>query len=418
MGMVLSICFFSQNPVLTRYRNMFLAAAPYFQHRFRSSPWILNHFQAAEISVATVTNLGSMLLLTKLQKGANYPKRISTSLVISTAVFAVLSVSTLIKTSAGAYFGFLLVAIFLTSLATGLIQNGLFSFTTGFGRSEYTQAIMTGQAVAGVLPPLAQIIAVAAVKPKKGEEAGAEDESPTSALIYFLTATSISIISLLAFFYLLRRKANSDALSMAKAARHEATEDDALTGGSRLPGSAQGRGPGGKPSIPLWTLFKKLVFLALAVFLCFGITMVFPVFTTSIGSVSGIDSAIFIPLAFLLWNTGDLLGRLVTLSPKVSLTHYPFALFCLAMARLLFIPLYFLCNIKGRGAAVSSDFFYLVIVQFLFGLTNGYLGSACMMGASDWVAPEEREAAGGFMGLMLVGGLTAGSLLSFLIGDV
>lgn len=88
------------------------------------------------------------------------------------------------------------------------------------------------------------------------------------------------------------------------------------------------------------------------------------------------------------------------------------------MARFLFIPLYFLCNIKGRGAAVSSDFFYLVIVQFLFGLTNGYLGSSCMMGAGDWVAPEEREASGGFMGLMLVGGLTVGSLLSFLLGDV
>jgi equilibrative nucleoside transporter 1/2/3 len=80
--------------------------------------------------------------------------------------------------------------------------------------------------------------------------------------------------------------------------------------------------------------------------------------------------------------------------------------------------MYFLCNIKGKGASVSSDFFYLVIVQFLFGLSNGYLGSSCMMGSGDWVAPDEREAAGGFMGLMLVAGLTVGSLLSFLLGDI
>ena len=326
--------------------------------------------------------------------------------------------STLIKTAAGGYFGFLLIAIFFTSLATGLIQNGLFSFTTGFGRSEYTQAIMTGQAVAGVLPPLAQMISVAAVPQKKGK-AGTEDVSPTSALIYFLTATTISVVSLLAFFYLLRRKSNKEALaSAAKATTDEASEGDALTGASRRSTPGDGQSAAEKPSIPLWTLFRKLTFLSLAVFLCFGITMVFPVFTASIQSVSGIDSAIFIPLAFLLWNVGDLLGRLITLSPKVSLTHYPFALFCLAMARLLFIPLYFLCNIKGRGAAISSDFFYLIIVQFLFGLTNGYLGSSCMMGAGDWVAHEEREAAGGFMGLMLVGGLTVGSLLSFLLGDV
>lgn len=88
------------------------------------------------------------------------------------------------------------------------------------------------------------------------------------------------------------------------------------------------------------------------------------------------------------------------------------------MARLGFIPLYLLCNIKGRGAVVPSDFFYLIIVQLLFGLSNGYIGSSCMMGASEWVQPEEREAAGGYMGLALVSGLTVGSLFSFLLGDV
>jgi solute carrier family 29 (equilibrative nucleoside transporter), member 1/2/3 len=394
--------------------NMFLAAAPYFQHRFAPSQWILNHFQAAEISVSTVTNLSSMLLLTKLQKNANYPKRITSSLIISTVVFAILSVSTLIKASPKAYFSFLLIAIFSASLATGLIQNGLFAFTSGFGRSEYTQAIMTGQAVAGVLPPLAQIISVAVV-PTKKDGTGTQEESPTSALIYFLTATTISIIALFAFFYLVRRKSNFDSLHSTP--KPIADEADALAGSRRLSAPNDSLRPE-KASIPLWTLFCKLLFLALGVFLCFAVTMVFPVFTASILSVSGIDSAIFIPLAFLLWNVGDLLGRLITLSPKVSLTHYPFALFAVAMARLLFIPLYFLCNIKGRGATISSDFFYLVIVQFLFGLTNGYLGSLCMMGAVDWVAPEEREAAGGFMGLMLVGGLAVGSLLSFLLGDV
>ena len=63
---------------------------------------------------------------------------------------------------------------------------------------------------------------------------------------------------------------------------------------------------------------------------------------------------------------------------------------------------------------MRSDIFYLLIVQYLFGVTNGVLGSACMMGAGEWVEEEEREAAGGFMGMWLVGGLSVGSLLSFL----
>ncbi len=401
-------------------RNMFLAAAPYFQHRFSTSPWILDHFQAAEISVSTVTNLSSMIALTKLQKGASYPRRISASLTINTVVFAVLALSTLIRTPAGVYFGFLLVAIFCASFSTGLIQNGLFSFASGFGRSEYTQAIMTGQAVAGVLPPLAQIISVVVVPAKKAGDADSADESPTSALIYFLTATAISLIALLAFFYLLRIEIRRKALhAAAKSTADEADEGDALTGNARATGSGDDTvNADDRPVVPLTTLFLKMPFLATAVFICFAVTMVFPVFTASIRSVGGVDSPIFIPTAFLLWNIGDLLGRLATLWKRISLTHYPFALFCLAMARLLFIPLYFLCNIKGKGAVVASDFFYLFIVQFLFGLTNGYLGSECMMGSGSWVAPEEREAAGGFMGLMLVGGLTVGSLLSFLLGDV
>ena len=67
---------------------------------------------------------------------------------------------------------------------------------------------------------------------------------------------------------------------------------------------------------------------------------------------------------------------------------------------------------------VKSDVFYLVVVQLLFGLTNGYIGSNCMIAIPEWVKEEEREAAGGYMGLCLVAGLTAGSLLSFVVAGI
>jgi len=75
--------------------------------------------------------------------------------------------------------------------------------------------------------------------------------------------------------------------------------------------------------------------------------------------------------------------------------------------------MYLLCNIGGKGAAIGSDIFYLLLVQLLFGVTNGYIGSNCMMGFVEYVDVDEREAAGGFMSLSLVAGLTAGSFLSF-----
>jgi equilibrative nucleoside transporter 1/2/3 len=150
--------------------------------------------------------------------------------------------------------------------------------------------------------------------------------------------------------------------------------------------------------------------------------MFFPVFTARILSVNSdwgllFQPAAFIPLAFFFWNIGDLTGRMATMLP-FSLGGRPLALFLLVVVRAAWLPLYLLCNLDGRGAAVSSDFFYLFIVQLFFGLSNGWLGSSCMVASTKWVDEGEREAAGGFMGLCLVVGLAAGSLLSFTAAKV
>jgi equilibrative nucleoside transporter 1/2/3 len=392
---------------------MFMAAAPYFDRRFESSDWIRMHFQAAELSVSCVTNLCSMIILTKLQKEATYPKRIASALIINSFCFVLLALSTVTNTSASVYFAFLMLMVFGASLATGLIQNGLFAYVTGFGKSEYTQAIMTGQAIAGVLPCIAQIVSILSVPNRSASDGHPPQESWKSAFWYFITATAVSGFALFSFLWLVARRNSQSKLTSI--ATQITSGVDAADEEEETPE---------RKTVGLWNLFKKLYFLALAVFLCFSITMVFPVFTQEIYSIRDpassprlFHAASFIPLALLVWNLGDLAGRLLTLYPRVVLTHYPLLLFIFAIARVGFIPLYLLCNIRNRGAIVQSDAFYLFIVQLLFGITNGYLGSSCMMGASLWVDVEEREAAGGFMGLMLVGGLTVGSLLSFLAGD-
>ncbi|KAL9612768.1 MAG: hypothetical protein Q9167_002653 [Letrouitia subvulpina] len=259
---------------------------------------------------------------------------------------------------------------------------------------------MTGQAIAGVLPCIAQIVSVLSVPEKDTPNMNAGQESPKSAFAYFLTSMLVSALTLLAFLFSLKNTASKSTIKAATNDLETAEEDELVVG--------------------LWTLFRKLRFMALAVFLCFGITMVFPVFTQAILSVHPEDAAprllkpaCFIPLAFLVWNMGDLAGRLVTAIPRSTLIHWPRTILLLSILRLIFVPLYLLCNVHGKGAAVNSDTFYLIFVQFLFGLTNGYIGSNCMMGIGVWVDTEEREAAGGFMGLMIIGGLTVGSLFSF-----
>ena len=410
MGLVRSLVEFNESTLMLS-RNMFMAAFPYFAYRFESSPWLVSHFPSAIISVSTCTNLACIGLLTLLQAGASYPSRITVSLTINIVAFTLLALSTLLfrEVSSGVYFGFLMVIVCAASLACGFSQNGVFAYASGFGIGEYTQAVMTGQAVAGVLPCVAQILLVYSVPEETSTGKGTGQESPRSAFAFFLTASAVSAISLAAFLLVLFRR-HGERAGEAKAM------SDAVDGVEENARAAR------KP-VSMWVLFDKLRWLALAVFIDFGVTMLFPVFTQKIQSVRESVTAprlfqpvCFVPLAFLLWNAGDLTGRLVTLVPKMAASvEYPRAIFTVAILRAVFIPLYLLCNVNGHGASIHSDAFYLLIVQFPFGLSNGFVGSICMMGASHWVAADEREAAGGFMGFMLVAGLTVGSLLSFLI---
>lgn len=394
--------------------NMFLVASPYFEERFAGDEWIKAHFQSAIISVATVTNLGSMLLLTNLQSGITYPSRISWSCIINILTFSLLAVSTKAFTgaSAGGYLVFLLCMVFLSSLATGLSQNGVFAYVSGIGNQNYTHGVMTGQAVAGILPPLAQIMTVLSapadtVTDLKGRS--------TAAMNYFIIATLISALAMVAFGWHLRSNeyrtpVNADPASLTLPSTSKPPEEEP------------------KRHVPIIPLLIKMRWLVGAVFICFAVTMLYAVYTASIHSIhESIDTshtssklnsfAVFVPLAFFFWNLGDLLGRLMTALPNCNLSARPRFLFWFSLIRVVWVPMYYLCNIRNRGATVQSDVFYLVIIQFLFGLSNGWLGSNCMMGASSVQGLEEdaKEAAGGAMSMCLVAGLTAGSFLSFLV---
>lgn len=397
---------------------MFLAAAPYFQSRFADNQTILANFQAAITSVATVTNFVSMLMLTNMQATANYPFRILASLVLNMIVFSLLAISTVLfrAITSTSYLIFTLIMVFCTSVGTGLCQNGAFAFAASFSRPEYLQAIMTGQAIAGVLPSMAQIITVLGV-PEPDSTAGASalatalaKENRTAAFIYFLTATGIGTSCFISILPLVR-KYHLIAENQKLAAMTSYDDDERPA----------------RETVGMLTLYKKLHWHAAAIFVCFAVSMFMPVFTQKI--LSNVDQATaprllkpsaFIPLGFLVWNIGDLGGRLLTLGPLAggAAIRHPPILLMLAFLRVGFIPLYLLCNIGGHGATIPNDAFYLFVVQFLFGATNGWLGSVCMMDFVTYVDDGEREAAGGFMAVNLIAGLMVGSLMSFAANGV
>ncbi|KAI4597325.1 hypothetical protein KJ359_004431 [Pestalotiopsis sp. 9143b] len=394
--------------------NMFLAAAPYFQDRFQADEWVLQNFQSAIVVVSTTTNLGAMGLMTYIQSGVSYPLRVNLALYVNVVMFILLTASTKVFLDAlpASYLGFVLLVVVGTSLAAGLLQNGAFAITASFGRPEYMQAIMAGQGVSGVLPPIAQIVSVLLASPELPASVKPRDvdrDEGNVAFIYFSAAVVVSVLAIVGFAPLMKRY---NHIAQHHTTEHT-TESSSIHNAQDEPGK----------SVSVLVLFKKLRWAAAAIFMCFVIAMFFPVLTPKIESVTPPSeanalqrSAAFIPLAFFFWNLGDLAGRGSALS--LPFRGHPALLFAFSIARVVFLPLYVLCNIHGRGAIVSSDLFYLVVVQFPYGLTNGWLASTCMMSVGYLVDESERAVAGGLMALCLMTGLTVGSVLSFSVAGV
>ena len=126
---------------------------------------------------------------------------------------------------------------------------------------------MTGQGVAGVLPCIAQIVSVLSVQSQKSVPTphdgvpspeppapGPQPVKSTAALAYFLTATIISVATLFAFSYLATRH------------RQSASQRAATTTSETLDEPQPER-----KEVSMITLFRKLFWLATAVFVVFAI---------------------------------------------------------------------------------------------------------------------------------------------------
>ncbi|KAK9471806.1 nucleoside transporter-domain-containing protein [Dipodascopsis tothii] len=385
--------------------NCFLSAAAYFQWRFSGTPFIRDNFESATMTTSTVVAMVTMLLLSGRQQDADYSARISRPLIVNLINFAVLSVASISGShwADWAFFIYLIISIAFSAMSTASCQNGMFAIANLFD-PIYTQSIMVGQAVSGVLPSIAQILSVVAVEQigtTDADDEAARSSSAKSSFVYFVTASLVNAVAYGGFALMRKRQATVIC--------HGALPATGTTA------------PAVRPHVPLPLLLRKLWAPAFAVFFTFAVTMMFPVFASTIRStnfIEGVSSpaswlrpSVFVPIAFLVWNTGDLLGRVVCGNAKYVMRN-PSALTLSTVARLLFIPALLLCNVNGEGAAINSDFLYMVIM-LAFGLSNGYVTSCGMMVASDYVEEDEKEATGGFMVLSFNLGLALGSVASF-----
>jgi len=297
-----------------------------------------------------------------------------------------------------------LVSVAFINVNAAIFQGGILGVAGKFPPA-YMGAVFSGQAVGGIFASGTNVVVLAL---------GAT--ATQSAFFCFVLSVVFLVTALMAYAVATRTDFYQHYLGEKTTDADTKIEDSKLLqkeGSSRIPVKVN---PG-----------RVLIMIspyAAAVLLCFLVTLgTFPAITMQVVSTMDPKSAwaktFYVPVAcFLLFNIGDYVGRFLA-----GLIQWPrpgkwggYITLGMSLARFVFIPLFLMCNVRPGSREVTSvqfesDVAYIIIMA-LFSISNGYVGSICMISGPQVVRSEEAQTAASLMVALLGLGLGIGSFLS------
>uniref|UniRef100_A0A8C3CNC4 Solute carrier family 29 member 1 (Augustine blood group) n=1 Tax=Cairina moschata TaxID=8855 RepID=A0A8C3CNC4_CAIMO len=343
--------------------------------------------------------------------------RILGSLVAIGLVFLITAVMVKVAMEPLPFFVFTMISIVFINSFGAILQSSLFGLA-GLLPANYTAPIMSGQGLAGIFAALAMIFSIAI---------GAQQ--PESFIGYFTTACAAILLAILSYillprtdffrYYSMKDKTEYHVYNAELETKRDLIKKDELNGMEQNNSKIiPVHSPDEKSSVI--SIFKKLWLMAVSVCAVFTVTIgVFPAITAKVHTSLGEENEwglYFIPVScFLMFNVFDWAGRSLT-----ALFTWPGKDSCLlpllVFLRVVFIPLFMLCNVQPRDylpVIFSHDAWYIIFMIF-FSISNGYLASLCMCFGPKKVLAHEAETAGAVMAFFLALGLALGAAISFL----
>ncbi|EJD00821.1 uncharacterized protein FOMMEDRAFT_125285 [Fomitiporia mediterranea MF3/22] len=414
--------------------NALITATPYFLSRLSGSP-MKSSFSSYLSITFTLANFCFLAHATVTSKQSSPARRIFVATSLLAVLVGLLTLSTSTPSSTGIFFAFVLLNGIVQAGAGSYLQTAVVAVASLFGHSAM-HACMAGQAFVGVvvstvqlLSSLASVSASAKAREKNQEydEGGAEARA---AALFFGLSTVFLCATLGALSWLVRLPEYKAVMRPFEEERRKGREGSE---GGGVDVDIDAKSEKGR----IWRVAKANVEYEFAVGYVFTVTLaVFPPITASIlpADPATFHPLIFTAIHFLLFNVGDLTGRYLCAVPRL-LTWSSRRLLVLSLARTLFIPLFLLCNVQrpspssspssstlpSSALSLGSDAFFFLIL-LLFGLSNGYVSSMCMIAAPN---VQHNKKLGGRKGdvdvaatlasFVLVGGLVVGSACSFLV---
>ncbi|KAF6038836.1 SLC29A1 [Bugula neritina] len=374
--------------------NMFITAKDYFMYQLRNVSIPAANYtadvddtplQLSYESAVAISNMVANLVIQILNTGLAGRVSVKTRLVGSMAAMIGMFIITLVFTKLNVaewqttFYVLTLAIVVLASAASALFGSSLFGLAAQFPQS-YTQSIMGGMGLGGVFSAVVNIIVISL-----------GTSITTSAFWYFLLAILVLVFALV--MYLLLYK-----LEFARFYRKQ---------NQRVMLNSQSVGRcGGKPS-PSYSC-------SLSPWLCF-LQQPPNVNSTNTNPDTLIWTArYFVPLyCFFGFNMGDLIGRVLAGIVNIKWPNVTIPL--LSILRLVFIPLFALCNVQPRNTipVVFDNDAYPIVIMIIFAVSNGYLSTQALMIAPTLVDETQAELAGSMMSMFMTIGLAAGSGLSY-----
>ncbi|XP_014900833.1 equilibrative nucleoside transporter 1 [Poecilia latipinna] len=408
--------------------NFFMTATMYFTSRLKD-PIAENNNATSErnvleskfSNVMTLCAMVPLLIFTCLNSFIHQriPQklRISGSLAVIFLVFMVTAIMVKVDVEPVPFFTLTMIKIVCINSFGAVLQGSLFGLA-GILPASYTTPIMSGQGLAGTFAAFSMICALAS-----------GSKLQDSAFGYFITACVVILLAITSYFVLPKMEffqfymeSNGSAPSADEENKMDLLKKDNQD--EKRPGTdlMEEESSGGTS---VFNIFKRIWVMALSVCFIFTVTIgTFPAVTVDVSSTvatsGGAWDTYFIPVScFLLFNVMDWGGRSLTavcMWPGKDSIWLP----VLCGVRVVFIPLFMLCNVNPRKYLpvwFAHDAWYIAFMIF-FAFSNGYLASLCMCFGPKKVPQHQAETAGAIMAFFLSLGLALGAAVSFAIRAV
>eukprot|EP00602_Paraphysomonas_sp_CaronLab_P001382 CAMPEP_0185027674 /NCGR_PEP_ID=MMETSP1103-20130426/12912_1 /TAXON_ID=36769 /ORGANISM="Paraphysomonas bandaiensis, Strain Caron Lab Isolate" /LENGTH=388 /DNA_ID=CAMNT_0027561779 /DNA_START=194 /DNA_END=1360 /DNA_ORIENTATION=+ len=376
-------------------------------------------------------------------------QRVLGPLLITAAVFVMTTILVTIDVNKNLLFIITLLSCMVVGLSNALLSGGLFGLCGSFP-PQYTGALMGGQGLAGLAVSVASIVTTWAGNPVDictdddvdDDDGSCEEGTDYSALAYFCVTCVVMgtcVFSFLALMSLPFTKYFQEK-SLADHARGPSVDDDVTkaliqrltnnsmdeetenlvdTKGTAPPVDVQ---PAAISPAKVMKVFKQVKPAALGAYMSYLVTLsLFPSITVLIESQKQCDSNasrfnndLFIPFFFLMFNLFDFFGRVFAGIHHLGITKENVLLpICL---RVVFVPLFLLCNVSGSQLPVvfKSDA-WPILFMIVFAFTNGHFSTMAMMFGPSMVSARNSGLAGTIMIFFLTFGLLSGAAMSFVL---